>query len=1485
MSTTVEVAGTPRNFLLGSLAWDESIKSAGTATCVFVNENSGAVWIPSHGETFEVKVGGNVKFGGEVKGISEQYLIEGKGTAVKVDIQSYSAYLDDEIVDFEIADGAYTDASLITYLCSNYLGPDYGITADAANTPVLTLPALQFRNVSARSVLDTIMRLSGRVYRLSAAKLLSLYTPGAASATFGVTESDMLRGAIVADVQPDGYYNSIAVKGIFAGTDSYTGNGVLSAFGLTYDPMLDTAGWIVSQGYVTEAGVNYPIGVYLVDPLLWTFDVATNTLHRSSALGNTVVATFNYTVAVVTYEDAAEVTAHKRRKKIYESAAAVSADAAHDTAVALVRIGLEGDAKKIDVTRRASLLSGASTEPVAPSQVIALNIPTRNVASANYLIETVSVSFPEEEGLSGLATVKVTCREGSEVGLEWQDLFKGLSGGGGAVSSSLSILPASGGSSITGSGTANKLAKWGSSTVLTDSIFSESGSTGTVTGILSVTSDFKVNATKFTVDAATGNTVAAGTLSATGNFAINTNKFTVNASNGNTAVLGDFAINTNKFTVAAASGNTLVAGTLDATGDFKVNTNKFTVVASSGNTVVAGTLGVTGDFTINTNKFTVTASTGATVAAGTIRSTDTNGWAIGNLAGVARIQHASDVFTFIASSNATASISALDGTFAGNVSITGFVGNPSYASETTAWRITTAGEADFRYLFVDEMHAKSFIADLEQALAGGQIIGKSVAMVSQAFTAPSKGGSISGITRSGSTATATTAIPHGMSSGYSVTIAGATQTEYNGTFVVVVTGASTFTYTVSGTPATPATGTIIFNGVTTLWVRDLPSASNVAAFQSGDSVVLRKFTRGVEGSLTISECIGVLTSYTDGTSGNEGQQSWTFTRNSGADSGAMLAGQVVAVDSVVLDFGVSGNGYYEVSAIDGTVTVASITRVSTTATLTTSSAHGYQTGDSVTISGANETQYNGTFTITVTSATVFTYTVSGSPATPATGTILVNGTNGTNAPYAQIVTWATSPIAANRTVRTRFGNLRGLTGTNAEYGMIAGTYAGSNGQYFRASNTTFELHGIDMSLWDGSTNVFAVRRNSGSPYLSLGSPAPSSYGANAGAFIGWSHSSSKAQVSFYSNASNFFQFDGSKITWSAANTSLDGSGNLTATSATLSGAITATSGAISGDFAIGSGGDIRSVATSFASGTGFWIAYNAGTPQFRIGTTSGNRLSWDGTDVVIQAATVSINSGGITLGTPGSSLSADYAYKFTTAFAGTNLTGLFSFEPSGTERGLFVFNSTNQASKIVYTRIEASGGSAAYVEARDNNGTGTIEIACNSTITFIGNISQSSSYTYSVPGVGSGYVMCCDTNLWTSGFAYQYNGGGLPTGQYVQFNASTSGGGGGTLAIYVDFASDERLKRNIKPSSASAIDTLFRRLDFIEYELIDGGRYVPIGLSAQGLQKIDPLLATDIDGTLTPVWPHLYQMGLKAIQELDQRLSRIERLLDPQAIH
>lgn len=71
-------------------------------------------------------------------------------------------------------------------------------------------------------------------------------------------------------------------------------------------------------------------------------------------------------------------------------------------------------------------------------------------------------------------------------------------------------------------------------------------------------------------------------------------------------------------------------------------------------------------------------------------------------------------------------------------------------------------------------------------------------------------------------------------------------------------------------------------------------------------------------------------------------------------------------------------------------TVSSITRSGAVATLTTAAAHNLVVGDKVVISGATETEYNGTITVvSVPTTTTFTYAVSGTPTTPATGTPVI----------------------------------------------------------------------------------------------------------------------------------------------------------------------------------------------------------------------------------------------------------------------------------------------------------------------------------------------------------------------------------------------------------------------------------------------------------------------------------------------------------------
>lgn len=67
--------------------------------------------------------------------------------------------------------------------------------------------------------------------------------------------------------------------------------------------------------------------------------------------------------------------------------------------------------------------------------------------------------------------------------------------------------------------------------------------------------------------------------------------------------------------------------------------------------------------------------------------------------------------------------------------------------------------------------------------------------------------------------------------------------------------------------------------------------------------------------------------------------------------------------------------------LNGALAVTSITRSGSVATVTTTAPHGYTVGDTllVTIAGATLAAYNGTFLITVTGTSAFTYPVVGSP--------------------------------------------------------------------------------------------------------------------------------------------------------------------------------------------------------------------------------------------------------------------------------------------------------------------------------------------------------------------------------------------------------------------------------------------------------------------------------------------------------------------------
>lgn len=66
----------------------------------------------------------------------------------------------------------------------------------------------------------------------------------------------------------------------------------------------------------------------------------------------------------------------------------------------------------------------------------------------------------------------------------------------------------------------------------------------------------------------------------------------------------------------------------------------------------------------------------------------------------------------------------------------------NYVSQLTGWQISSAGNADFREMYADELYVKAFIADISQALAGSDFVTKSVAILSRDFTTPVTSGTI-----------------------------------------------------------------------------------------------------------------------------------------------------------------------------------------------------------------------------------------------------------------------------------------------------------------------------------------------------------------------------------------------------------------------------------------------------------------------------------------------------------------------------------------------------------------------------------------------------------------------------------------------------------------------------------------------------------------------------------------------------------------------
>lgn len=288
--------------------------------------------------------------------------------------------------------------------------------------------------------------------------------------------------------------------------------------------------------------------------------------------------------------------------------------------------------------------------------------------------------------------------------------------------------------------------------------------------------------------------------------------------------------------------------------------------------------------------------------------------------------------------------------------------------------------------------------------AGGVIgIGVTLTAGSQTYTTTSgdtitaKSLSVLSLTRSGSLATVKTASNHGLSSFVPVTISGADQTEYNVTDApITVTGLDTFTYTVAGSPVTPATGTVLADFTTANVTVNSVAAGSATNLDRDTAVTLQSPIVNVDDTLYVT--FGAVGGGTDAESTEDFRDRYLEkTRDSVAHFNVndikAKAKEIAGVTRVFVE-----SAGTPLSTID----VSSITRSGNVATVTTVSPHGFDDGQTTTITGAIPGEYNVVNSrIIIESTTVFHYVVMGSPATPATGLIKA----ATSVPLGQLRTF------------------------------------------------------------------------------------------------------------------------------------------------------------------------------------------------------------------------------------------------------------------------------------------------------------------------------------------------------------------------------------------------------------------------------------------------------------------------------------------------
>ena len=247
--------------------------------------------------------------------------------------------------------------------------------------------------------------------------------------------------------------------------------------------------------------------------------------------------------------------------------------------------------------------------------------------------------------------------------------------------------------------------------------------------------------------------------------------------------------------------------------------------------------------------------------------------------------------------------------------------------------------------------------------------------------------SVSSITRSGTTATVTLVdSSQPIATGLTVTISGADQSEYNITTTIVVIDLNQFTYDVSGSPATPATGTIqiAFDAASVpLESIDFGQNQNLV---SGSNVSISATIPGLNSTGFVQ--FGEIGGGTD----IESDEDY---RVRVIDAYQNPVAQFNRDQIIRVVRSIPGNTRVFVQSPDDSldnIGVSQIVSSGGVATVTTLTEHNLENGMVVQIAGADQSEYNVSEKILIIDQFNFVYLITGTPTSPATGSIVLTPT-------------------------------------------------------------------------------------------------------------------------------------------------------------------------------------------------------------------------------------------------------------------------------------------------------------------------------------------------------------------------------------------------------------------------------------------------------------------------------------------------------------